>query len=183
MPEILTPNQLLAKNYLEEINFKDISTKNKTLAMSKPFIVNGKPIEILITLSQYFPLEYPSFYIKDTSLFLLYPHLQLTYKYSDACHICLIKEEDKKLYNSSSDLMLNDMVNRLEQYILELNNGQLKQLEIFDEFEHYWNYPLSPVPLIHYNETCFQEKIKIKLLEPLANSTKQPSQYLLNSIF
>lgn len=165
MLEILTPNQLLAKHYLEELNFKDISTKNKTLTMSKPFIVNGKPTEILITLSQYFPLEYPSFYIKDTSLFLLYPHLQLTYKYSDACSICLIKEEDKKLSNLSSDLILNEMINRLEQYILELNNGQLQQVEIFDEFEHYWDYPLFPIPIIHYNEDCFHEKIKIKLLD------------------
>ena len=72
----LTKVQILAEEYLKEIGFLNIPSENKVLTMTKEYMVNTKPTCIIIKILETFPLEYPKFYIKDSSLFLVYPHIE-----------------------------------------------------------------------------------------------------------
>lgn len=161
MHKHLTPNQLLAKEYLEELKFISIPTTNNVLTMSKSFVVNKKLTDILVSVSCEFPLVYPEFYIKDPSLYLEYPHIEESYNYDEACSVCLIKEEDKELHEANPSQLLHIMINKLEQFINSLNKKELKQEDIFDEFDSYWRK--SPL-IVHYNSSIINDKTKIKEL-------------------
>ena len=73
----LTKVQILAEEYLKEIGFLNIPSENKVLTMTKEYMVNTKPTCIIIKILETFPLEYPKFYIKDSSLFLPNPDIKI----------------------------------------------------------------------------------------------------------
>lgn len=162
MPEkALTSNQLLAKQYLEELDFLDISSETKkTLTMSKNFIVNGISKEIITYISCDFPSEYPKLFINDTSLYLNYPHIELSNVYDNSCSICLVKEEDKVLYKNPTEL-LQKMYNTLLKFFTEINDGTLKQKDIFDEFDSFWRGKF----FIHYNKEILSNYKKYKIID------------------
>ena len=135
----LTSEQILAETYLEEIGFLNIPSENKVLTMTKEYMVNTKPTGIIIRILNTFPLEYPKFYIKDSSLFLVYPHIEQKNEKIDANAICLFEEKDK-FYYENIEFLLFDNIKRLEQFINDINNGKLDSKEIFDEFDSYWDY-------------------------------------------
>jgi hypothetical protein len=162
MPEeTLTSNQLLAKQYLEELDFSDISSKTKkSLTMSKKFIVNGIPREIVTYISCNFPLEYPKFFINDTSFYLIYPHIELSNIYENSCSICLINEEEKILYKNPTEL-LQMMYNALVKFFTDINDGTLKQKDIYDEFDSYWRGKF----ILHYNKGVLANYKKFKAVD------------------
>ena len=135
----LTSEQILAETYLKEIGFLNIPSENKVLTMTKEYMVNTKPTGIIIRILDTFPLEYPKFYIKDSSLFLVYPHIEQKNEEIDANAICLFEEKDK-FYYKNIEFLLFDNIKRLEQFINDINNGKLNSKEIFDEFDSYWDY-------------------------------------------
>jgi hypothetical protein len=135
----LTSEQILAETYLKEIGFLNIPSENKVLTMTKEYMVNTKPTGIIIRILDTFPLEYPKFYIKDSSLFLVYPHIEQKNEEIDANAICLFEEKDK-FYYENIEFLLFDNIKRLEQFINDINNGKLDSKEIFDEFDSYWDY-------------------------------------------
>ena len=135
----LTSEQILAETYLKEIGFLNIPSENKVLTMTKEYMVNIKPTDIIIRILDTFPLEYPKFYIKDSSLFLVYPHIEQRNEKIDANAICLFEEKDK-FYYENIEFLLFDNIKRLEQFINDINNGKLDSKEIFDEFDSYWDY-------------------------------------------
>ncbi|WP_419274947.1 ThiF family adenylyltransferase [Aliarcobacter butzleri] len=135
----LTKVQILAEEYLKEIGFLNIPSKNKVLTMTKKYIVNTKPTDIIIRILDTFPLSYPKFYIKDSSLFLVYPHIEQKNEEMDANAICLFEEKDK-FYYENIEFLLFDNIKRLEQFINDINNGKLDSKEIFDEFDSYWDH-------------------------------------------
>ena len=161
MPEkALTSNQLLAKQYLEEIDFLDITSKTKKpLTMSKKFIVGGIYKEIIAYISCDFPSEYPKFFINDTSFYLTYPHIELSNTYENSCSICLINEEDKILYKNPAEL-LQKMNNTLFKFFDDINEGRLTQKDIFDEFDSYWRGKF----IIHYNKEVLSNYKKYKVI-------------------
>ena len=135
----LTKVQILAEKYLKEIGFLNIPSKNKVLTMTKKYIVNTKPSDIIIRILDTFPLSYPKFYIKDSSLFLVYPHIEQKNEEMDAHDICLFEEKDK-FYYENIEFLLFDNIKRLEQFIGDINSSKLNSREIFDEFDSYWDY-------------------------------------------
>ncbi|UYF44476.1 ThiF family adenylyltransferase [Aliarcobacter cryaerophilus] len=135
----LTKVQILAEEYLKEIGFLNIPSENKVLTMTKEYMVNTKPTCIIIKILETFPLEYPKFYIKDSSLFLVYPHIEQKNEKIDANAICLFEEKDK-FYYENIEFLLFDNIKKLEQFINDINNGKLDSKEIFDEFDSYWDY-------------------------------------------
>ena len=135
----LTKVQILAEEYLKEIGFLNIPSENKVLTMTKEYMVNTRPTDIIIRILDIFPLEYPKFYIKDSSLFLVYPHIEQRNEKIDANAICLFEEKDK-FYYENIEFLLFDNIKRLEQFINDINNGKLDSKEIFDEFDSYWDY-------------------------------------------
>lgn len=172
----LTSKQLLAEGYLKEIGFLNISTEDTVLTMKKTFIVGTKPTEIIISIGSTFPLEYPKFYTKDGSMFLIYPHVERKNKELDAHGICLFDEEDK-LYYESHDYLLLDNLNRLEEFFLKIDNNEFSQNEIFAEFDSYWD---STGLVMHYNKDLLQECEDIKLLDIyVSNDIYRTNQQLL----
>lgn len=135
----LTKVQILAEEYLKEIGFLNIPSENKVLTMTKEYIVNTKPTGIIIRILDTFPLEYPKFYIKDSSLFLVYPHIEQKNEEIDVNAICLFEEKDK-FYYENIEYLLFDNIKRLEKFIEDINNSNLNSKEIFDEFDSYWDY-------------------------------------------
>ena len=57
----LTKVQILAEEYLKEIGFLNIPSENKVLTMTKKYIVNTKPSDIIIRILDTFPLSYQNF--------------------------------------------------------------------------------------------------------------------------
>lgn len=110
----LTKVQILAEEYLKEIGFLNIPSENKVLTMTKEYMVNTKPTCIIIKILETFPLEYPKFYIKDSSLFLVYPHIEQKNEKIDANAICLFEEKDK-FYYENIEFLLFDNIKKLEQ--------------------------------------------------------------------
>lgn len=164
----LTPNQALAKNYLEEIGFQCIPSKDNTLTMYRKYMINENLTDILISVTSNFPIEYPKLYIKDTSLFLKYLHLQATFFSKDTLSMCIIDEKDKKFYENPSDL-LQLIINRLEEFIKDIFEQKNQKEEIFDEFEHYWSH-LNNVT-IHYNSAEFKETTQLMLVDTYLTSS------------
>ncbi|MCG3651386.1 ThiF family adenylyltransferase [Aliarcobacter butzleri] len=107
--------------------------------MTKKYIVNTKPTDIIIRILDTFPLSYPKFYIKDSSLFLVYPHIEQKNEELDANAICLFEEKDK-FYYENIEFLLFDNIKRFEQFVNDINNGKLDSKEIFDEFDSYWDH-------------------------------------------
>lgn len=135
----LTSEQILAETYLKEIGFLNIPSENKVLTMTKKYIVNTKPTDIIIRILDTFPLSYPKFYIKDSSLFLVYPHIEQINEEMNAHDICLFEEKDK-FYYENIEFLLFDNIKRLEQFIDDINSSKLHSKEIFEEFDSYWDY-------------------------------------------
>lgn len=162
MPEkTLTSNQLLAKQYLEEEDFLDISSKmKKALTMSKKLTVNGISKEIIAYISCDFPSKYPEFFINDTLYYLKYPHIELSNTYKNSCSICLIKEEDKVLYKNPTEL-LQKSYNTLLEFFNDIDNGILKQKDIFDEFDSYWRGNF----IVYYNKEILTNYKKYKTVD------------------
>lgn len=135
----LTSEQIMAETYLKEIGFLNIPSENKVLTMTKKYIVNTKPTDIIIRILDTFPLSYPKFYIKDSSLFLVYPHIEQINEKMNAHDICLFEEKDK-FYYENIEFLLFDNIKRLEQFIDDINSSKLHSKEIFEEFDSYWDY-------------------------------------------
>jgi len=132
-----TQNQLLAKEYFEEINFICISKeKESLLIMSGILMIDDNPCEIIATISPEFPLKYPKFHIKKQEWFLKYPHIEQENKYGNS--LCIIEEKEKQYYQNIN-LLLNDYIRQLKVFLHKLYKNELDKNEIFDEFESYWN--------------------------------------------
>ena len=144
----LTSKQILAEAYLKEIGFLNIPSKKNVLTMTKEYMVNTKPTDIIIRILDTFPLSYPKFYIKDSSLFLLYPHIEQKNEEMDACGICLFEEKDK-FYYENIEYLLFDNIKKFNQFIDEINDSNLNSKEIFDEFDSYWD---STGLVLNYNK-------------------------------
>lgn len=171
MPSNLTSNQLLAKDYLEELKFTDISKPDNKdlLLMSKPFIINKSSVEIITEISHNFPLKYPKFYTTDKSMFLRYPHIE-QFNYIVSAHgICLNAEEDKLYYENPYDLLF-DSYNRLIEFLSKIENNEFDKNEIFDEFDSYW---CSAMVKIHYNKNLISKYKSFKLLDTYIVKTKK----------
>jgi len=145
----LTSKQILAEAYLKEIGFLNTSTKNKVLTMTKKYMVNTKSTDIIVKIKDTFPLEYPKFYIDDDSLFLLYSHIEQKNSELDMHSICLFEENDKYYYDNDIKALLQDNINKLEQYFNDLNNNIISSNEIFEEFDSYWD---STGLVLNYND-------------------------------
>lgn len=166
----LTSEQILAETYLKEIGFLNIPSENKVLTMTKEYIVNTKPTGIIIRILDTFPLEYPKFYIKDSSLFLVYPHIEQKNEKIDANAICLFEEKDK-FYYENIEFLLFDNIKRLEQFINDINNGKLDSKEIFDEFDSYWDY--SRLVLNYNKEFIKSHQSNFKLFDLYISKSTQ----------
>ena len=146
---------------MKEIGFVRLSTENNILTMNQPFIVNDITTEIIVIITFNFPLEYPKFYIKDTSLFLRYPHIEHKVEQYDAYGVCLVSDNDKVLFSKPEEL-LHYMYNKLINYFKKLENDELDYNEIFDEFDSYWN---KTQLTLHYNSKLFESNLKLKLFD------------------
>lgn len=144
----LTSKQILAEAYLKEIGFLNIPSKNNVLTMTKEYMVNTKLTGIIIKIKDIFPLEYPKFYAKDNSLFLMYPHIEQKNEEINAHGICLF-EDKNKFYYENIEFLLHDNIKRLEKFIDDINNGELNINEIYDEFDSYWD---STRLVLNYNK-------------------------------
>lgn len=166
----LTSNQLLAKEYLEELNFIDTSKPDSKdlLLMSKFFIINKSSVEIITEISHNFPLKYPKFYVADKSMFLRYPHIEQFNNKINAHGICLNAEEDKLYYESPYDLLC-DSYNRLREFLNKIENDEFNKNEIFDEFDSYW---CSARGKVHYNKDLITKYKSFKLLDAYIVKTK-----------
>lgn len=135
-----TFQQLVAKKDLEEIDFKDISTDVQAmLTMSGELIVNNNKHEIVIYIDCNFPLVYPKFYLRK-NLFLRYPHIER--KNNFGCGICLEEEGQKRYHHNSSELLFYQ-IEKLKEFLLKMDNGELDTNDFIDEFESYWNENLG----------------------------------------
>ena len=166
----LTKVQILAEEYLKEIGFLNIPSENKVLTMTKEYMVNTRPTDIIIRILDIFPLEYPKFYIKDSSLFLVYPHIEQRNEKIDANAICLFEEKDK-FYYENIEFLLFDNIKRLEQFINDINNGKLDSKEIFDEFDSYWDY--SRLVLNYNKEFIKSHQSNFKLFDLYISKSTQ----------
>lgn len=166
----LTKVQILAEEYLKEIGFLNIPSENKVLTMTKEYMVNTRPTDIIIRILDTFPLEYPKFYIKDSSLFLVYPHIEQRNEKIDANAICLFEEKDK-FYYENIEFLLFDNIKRLEQFINDINNGKLDSKEIFDEFDSYWDY--SRLVLNYNKEFIKSHQSNFKLFDLYISKSTQ----------
>jgi len=166
----LTSNQLLAKGYLEELNFIDISKSESKdlLLMSKSFLINKSSVEIITEISHNFPLTYPKFYTTDKSMFLKYPHIEQFNNRVKGHGICLDADEDKLYYENPDDLLF-DSYNRLEGFLNKIENNKLDKNEIFDEFDSYW---CSATGMVHYNKNLISKYMSFKLLDAYVVKTK-----------
>ncbi|MDD2639490.1 MAG: ThiF family adenylyltransferase [Arcobacteraceae bacterium] len=144
----LTSKQILAEAYLKEIGFLNIPSKNNVLTMTKEYMVNTKLTEIIIKIKDTFPLDYPKFYAKDDSLFLMYPHIEQKNEEINAHGICLF-EDKNKFYYENIEFLLHDNIKRLEKFIDDINNSELNINEIYDEFDSYWD---STRLVLNYNK-------------------------------
>jgi hypothetical protein len=144
----LTSKQILAEAYLKETGFLNIPSKNNVLTMTKEYMVNTKPTEIIIKIKDTFPLDYPKFYAKDDSLFLMYPHIEQKNEEINAHGICLF-EDKNKFYYENIEFLLHDNIKRLEKFIDDINNSALNINEIYDEFDSYWD---STRLVLNYNK-------------------------------
>ncbi|RXJ94807.1 hypothetical protein CRV00_05605 [Malaciobacter molluscorum] len=159
----LTSNQLLAKDYLEELDFIDISKSDTKdlLLMSKQFTINKSSVEIITEISHNFPLKYPKFYTTDTTMFLKYPHIE-QYNHRIRGHrLCLDADEDKLYYENPSDL-LYDSYNRLEGFLNKIENNEFDKNEIFDEFDSYW---CKTTGIVHFNKELIQKFKSFKVID------------------
>ena len=116
--------------------------------MTKEYMVNTKPTGIIIKIKDTFPLDYPKFYIKDSSLFLIYPHIEQKNEEMDANAICLFEEKDK-FYYEDIEYLLFDNIKKLEKFIDDINNSNLNSNEIFEEFDSSWD---STGLVLNYNK-------------------------------
>lgn len=171
MPNNLTPNQLLAKGYLEELNFIDTSKLDfkDLLLMSKTFIINKSSVEIITEISHNFPLNYPKFYTTDKNMFLRYPHIEPFNNRINAHGICLNAEEDKLYYENPYDLLC-DSYNRLIEFIDKIEKNEFDKNEIFDEFDSYW---CSVRCTLYYNKNLINKYKSFKLLDLYIVKTKK----------
>jgi len=144
----LTSKQILAEAYLKEIGFLNIPSKNNVLTMTKEYMVNTKLTGIIIKIKNTFPLDYPKFYAKDDSLFLMYPHIEQKNEEINAHGICLF-EDKNKFYYENIEFLLHDNIKRLEKFIDDINNSELNINEIYDEFDSYWD---STRLVLNYNK-------------------------------
>lgn len=135
----LTSKQILAEAYLKEIGFLTVPNQNKVLTMTKKYMVNTDFTDIIITIRDTFPLNYPKFYIKNHSLFLIYPHIEQKNIEINAHGICLFEQNDT-YYHENIEFLLQDSINKLEQFLDDIKNGKFTSNEIFEEFDSYWDY-------------------------------------------
>jgi molybdopterin/thiamine biosynthesis adenylyltransferase len=139
-----TQNQLLAKEYFEEIGFTCISKdKESLLIMSGILMIDDNSYKIIATITPTFPLIYPKFHIKEQDWFLKHPHVEQETEFGNG--LCIIEEKDKQYYENIN-LLLSDYLRRLREFLHNLYLNKFDKNEIFDEFESYWNSStLAPI--------------------------------------
>ena len=171
----LTSEQLLAEQYLKEIGFLNTFINDTVLTMEKHFIVNTKSIAIIIAISENYPMDYPKFYTKESSMFLMYPHIEQKSLEINAYGICLFDENDK-FYYEYSNYLLQDNLNKLDEFLKDIEDNKFMQTEIFEEFDSYWNYTGL---ILHFNKSSLQQNNGIQLLD-LYISKSQPKIYIID---
>lgn len=164
-----TSKQLLAEEYLKEIGFLSIPNKVNVLTMEKKYIVNTKPIEIIISIGSNFPLEYPKFYTKEDSMFLMYQHIEKKDSRFNAYGICLFTENDK-MYYDNIDFLLNDNINQLEKFLQEVEDNTFLKDELFDEFDSYWD---TTGLVLHYNKDNISQNKALNILDLYVSKSTQ----------
>lgn len=165
----LTSVQLLAEAYLKEIGFLNISNQSTVLTMEKDFIVNTKFINIIVRIENIFPLKYPNFYVKNDSMFLIYPHIEQKNTNVGAHRICLFDESDKYYYENV-ELLLNDSINKLEEFLEDIFNEKYSKDEIFEEFDSYWD---TSELVLNYNKDFIKQYKGLKLLDIYVSKSNQ----------
>ncbi|MFT5835634.1 MAG: hypothetical protein ACI9RG_000527 [Sulfurimonas sp.] len=147
MHDQMTSSQITQIDYLKELNFTIIpSIINDEVSLRGKIATDGVIFDTIISLPKQVPPSYPTFYLVDSGLELLEPHIERPYPYelskntkkNIVCRTC-IREEQNKSYSSNPVDLLHYLYKDFVELCTKIARKEFdSKAEIFKEFDSYW---------------------------------------------